>query len=58
MLRLKILPVRDAVPRPTDTCKRSHVSPDFLGLAGANRIDIPRNHGWAGFPGAARLDWH
>ena len=48
ILALKILPVRDAIPLPADTCERSHISTRFLRLAGASRIGVPRNHPRAG----------
>ena len=45
ILARKILPVRDAITQLADTCKPSHMSADFWGLAGGTCIGVPHNHG-------------
>jgi hypothetical protein len=48
ILAFKILPMREAILPPLDTCKRSHISTSFLALAGASHIRVPRNRAGTG----------
>ena len=48
ILLLKMLRGADTVATLADTRKRSHISTTILGLAGARRSGVPRNHDRAG----------